>query len=830
MRAAATISRSMLVLSVALLALVSTDAQAGQIKSIHLQKSSSLQTVTIAMDKPLTYEVYNLESPPRLVLNFSGSTLRQGVQPLRDDTSGVKSVFPLVSADGVRLEISMDRILSYKIEEKGKKLQLHFQMPKSGKAAEKETAEVRDIEVRDKGGLTVLRLRGRNMDANRNIFMTEDGRSLILDMWGASSVLPKDHYGYSTRNVRDVTIGKAEGRLRLVIGLVPGDGVNQQIEASAAEMVIRIGNLTPKRRSGFIQVEEVGFQPEDRIAHLIIRTDRADPILSLREKGDHVIIDIKHAELDKKLERSLDVSEFPGPIRQIDTYKVNDRVRVVARLREKSSVSSFQSGNILTINLIPEDMVKAGKGVSDRFAYTGQKVTFDFKDIDIRNALKLIAEMSNLNIIMTNDVEGTLTLRLIDVPWDQALDLILRAQGLGSEKLGNVVRIAPMEVIRDENESKLQALRGTEQLEPLRTEIVTLSYARVEDVKKMFEEAQAARKTGLPGTPEAVAGTTGVGIFSPRGSFLIDKRTNTLIIKDTDKSIDDIKRLLATIDQPVKQVLIEARIVEATDSFLEEFGIRWGGGFNTETGRNFPGGVAVGAGQGGTGVGAGGLTTTGDNVDAILAGGTNAAGGRGFLVDLPAAVGTGAGGAIGLSLGSFSNVFNLDLELSAAEADGEIKIISNPRVVTTNLQTARIDKGRDVPFVTVSQNGTNVEFKEATLGIEVTPQITADNRVILHVIISKDSVSPDVNAGQQILDVQKVETEVFMNNGDTIVIGGVYTRDQSTSISGIPLLMDIPVLGWLFKKRLVKDDKTELLIFLTPKIIDTGMDQAGGNI
>jgi type IV pilus assembly protein PilQ len=810
--------------------LMAVDARAEQIRSIDLQKSADIQTVTIRMDKPLSYEVYDLEAPPRVVLNFSGASLRKGIQPLRDDAQGIKSIFPLTSPDGVRLEITLDQHLNYDIREKGKALQLRFQVPEAENTQEKATAEIHDLQVRDRGDVTELILRGRNMDAKRDAFLTNDGQTLILDMWGADSRLPKDHYGFASRSIRDVTVGEAEGRLRLVINLVPtGAHMTHQIKSSAGELMVRFGRITPKRREQAIRVEEVGFQPEDRIAHLIVRTDRTDPIVDLHQQDDRVIIDIKNAVLDKGLERSLDVSEFPGPVRQIDTYKADRKVRIVARLRESSTITSFQSGNILTVNLVPEDLARAGEGTKERFAYTGQKVTFDFKDIDIRNALKLIAEMSDLNIIMTDDVEGTLTMRLIDVPWDQALDLILRARGLGSEKIGNVVRVAPLAVIRDENASKLEAQRGTEQLEPLKTEIITLSYARVEDVKEMFEEAQAARKTGVTTTAEEASSSTSIGIFSPRGSFLIDKRTNTLIIKDTEKSINDIKRLIATIDKPVEQVLIEARIVEATDKFQKEFGIRWGGGFNTETGRNFPGAIAVGAGQNAVPTGVGPLVSTGDNVNAILAGGTNAAGGRGWLVDLPAATGTGSGGAIGLSLGSFSNVVNLDLELSAAEADDKIKIISNPRVVTTNLQTARIDKGKDVPFETVSQNGTNVEFRKATLGLEVTPQITADKRVILHVVVTKDSVTPTAvgTAGNPILDTQRVETEIFMNNGDTVVIGGVYTRDRTTNVAGIPGLMRIPLLGWLFKKKQVKDDRKELLIFLTPKIIDSSMGRGG---
>lgn len=818
-----------------LISLAPLNVQAAQIESVSLQKSSGEQVITVQLDEPLKYQVFDLEAPPRLVLNFPKAGLKADVQPIRDDTPGVTGVFPLVSKGGARLEISLDSALTYRINQEDNEVTVRFRFQKTDSGKNQARAEVQDLQVHDTPNATELILRGRNMNANRNAFLINDGRTMILDLWGASSKLPREHFSFASRAIQDVTAGRAEGRLRLVIGLVPGGAADHQITASPSQLTLRIGKITSSRKAGDMRVEEVGFEPEDRVAHVIIRTDQTDPVINLREKKGYVVIDVKKAKLAKGLERSLDVSQFPGPIRQIDAYGVRGNVRIIARLREKAHVSSFQSGNVLTVNFIPDDLVRAGKGAAgkDRFAYTGQKVTFDFKDIDIRNALKLIAEMSDLNIIMSDDVKGTLTMRLISVPWDQALDLILRARGLASEKLGNVVRIAPMAVIQAENEAKLLSQKGIEQLEPLKTEIIALNYARVEDMKKMFEDAktdQAAKKTGAPGKAKQAAGSTGgIGLLTPRGSFLVDQRTNTLIIKDTQKSIDNVKRLVATIDKPTQQVLIEARVVEASDKFLHEVGIRWGGGFNTGTGRNFPGAVAVGGAQGANPVGASPTTSTGDNADAILNGGTTSTGGRGFLVDLPAAVGSGMGGAVGLSLGSFSKILNLDLELSAAEADGDVKIISNPRVMTTNLRKATIEKGKDVPFVTVSQNGTQVEFKKAVLSIEVTPQITADNHVIMKVLVTKDSVSPDQNAQQQILNVQKVETEVFMNNGETVVIGGVYTRNKSTSINGIPLLMDIPVLGWLFKKRLVKDDKTELLIFLTPKIMDTSLARGEEN-
>ncbi len=807
------LNRSMVAAALAAMfvGLAPSHAHAARVTGVELQKTPNGDVVTIHGDAPLNYEVFDLRAPARLVVRFPQAALARGVEPLRGDGAGVRGVFPVAAEGGVRVEVGMSKALKYNIEEHGNDLVVRFAAA-SGKAVAK-GAVIKDIDIRDRGSATELVLRGDRMNANHDAFLTNGGRTLILDFWGATSMLPKEHYSVATQKIRGVTVGQAPGRVRLVVDLIKGGKGSHQIDAGKGRMVVRVGGITPKRKAGVVRVDDVQFQPDDRIAHLLIRTDRANPVVNVYSKKQSVILDIKKAALAPGQERTLDVRDFPGPVKQVDAYPVGDVVRVVARLREKVEVSSFQQGNVLTLTLTPKDIAAARRGAAggEKFAYSGQKVTFDFKDIDIRNALKLIAEMSNLNIIMSDDVQGKLTMRLVDVPWDQALDLILTARGLGKEKMGNVLRIAPTKVLAEERQSRLEALRGSQELEPLITEFITLSYARVEDVKKMLQGAGANATRGGTSTSGGTAtssGATGsgqtsrdsIGILSPRGSFLVDERTNTLIIKDTRESVNNIKRLIATIDKPVEQVLISARIVEATDNFTRELGVSWGGQINggSRRVRHTLASTAQDPLNPNTGVNPGG-----------------------FLVDLPAAVATGAGGQIGLAVGALNNAFNLDLQLSAAEADKKIKIISSPRVVTTNLKTATIDSGKDVPFETVSQNGTQVQFKKATLGLQVTPQITADDRVILHVLVTKDSVlAPIGTSTNPVLSTKKVETEIFMDNGETVVIGGVYTRDRQNTTSGVPFLSRIPLLGWLFKKNFRQDNKTELLIFLTPKILE----------
>jgi len=777
-------------------------AHAGEVTGVTLLDSDSGDRVRIEGSEPLTYEIFDLDGPPRLVLNFAGSTVANNVAVVKAEGDGVNGIVPINDGGSSRIEIALSAVQTYTIKEEGNAILIQFDAAVT-KSGSENAAVVQDIEVRDRGSVTELVLRGEHMNANHNAFMAQNNKQLILDFWGGKSLLKKEVFKYSSQIVSGVQVGQADGRVRFVVNLIPVSGMHQQIDAEAGEMVVRLGGAVASKKTDKMMVENIEFRPDDRIAHVMIQTSETNPVVNVQQKDDHITINLKNAHLLAGQERSQDVEAFPGPIRQIDSYQNNNNVRIVARLREAVSVTSFQQGNVFTLNFEPEDLARAreGSGGQDKFTYTGQKVTFDFKDIDIRNALKLIAEMSDLNIIMSDNVSGNLTMRLVDVPWDQALELILSSRGLGKETEGNVMRVAPMQVLRAEYETKIEARKGSQQLEPLLTEFITLNFTKVDDIKKILEGASAnATKGGASGTNTGTATTTSgngkaetsVGILSPRGSYLIDVRTNTLILKDTEEAINSVKRLIAKIDTPIKQVLIEARIVEATDNFLRDVGVRWGGNFTSNTGNKFPSTVGI------TGA----------------ATGTN-------LIDLPAAVGAGSGGAVGLALGSVSGLINLNLELSAAELDKQVKIISNPRIVTANLKPALISQGVSVPFITpgaTAGGAATTQFIDAVLSLKVTPQITADNGIIMDIVITKDS--PTIFNAATSIDKKEINTNIYMKNGETAVIGGIYTKEKSETEPGVPLLSKIPVLGWLFKKNTKIDNRSELLVFITPKIMD----------
>ncbi|MDQ6969571.1 MAG: AMIN domain-containing protein, partial [Mariprofundus sp.] len=580
-------------------------AQAATIETLQLLSDEAGESLRIGMDEAAEYQVFNLTAPDRLVVSFPNAKMAALVTAM-PGAGSIENIVPAQDSHGVRIEIALLAGTQYEIVEKGNDLLVKFTAqaaPSTGESG----ALLQDIEVRDRNGVTELVLRGQHMDANHNALVSNDGATMVLDFWHGKSSLPKEYYAYSAQRLNHVAIGSAEGRMRLVVALRGDAGAHHQIDASASEMIIRFGKIKAKKHAGALIVEAVDFQPDDRIAHLVIRTNGSSPIVNLQEKDGKVIIDLKQAQLADGQERSQDVRAFPGPVKQIDSYTLNKDVRIVARLRQKSIVTSYQTGNVLTVTLKPADMVAARQAddevVRDERIYNGQKVTFNYKDIDIRNALKLIAEMSELNIIMSDDVTGVLTMRLVDVPWDQALDIILSAKGLGKEKNGNVVRIAPLAVLKADSDARKDAKKSAEQIAPLETEFIQLGYASVNDVRTILEGGSV--KKNIAGTAVVDAGGANgqsaasaassqssgeLKLLSDRGIIMLDERSNTMIITDTRERLNNIKRLIAVIDKPAQQVLIEARIVEASDSFSRDLGVKWGGGFRA-TGNRFAHGI-----------------------------------------------------------------------------------------------------------------------------------------------------------------------------------------------------------------------------------------------
>lgn len=536
--------------------------------------------------------------------------------------------------------------------------------------------------------------------------------------------------------------------------------------------------------------QRVEVKLSERARYEVERPDPRTRVLTLRGAG-----------LPSKLVRSLDTSAFAGPVRTVASFE--DRregvVRVVVTLSEEAKDDVEQRGNTLSWRFsgqkaeatIVDEAGRVTRAAADggpRGRYTGTRVSFEFKDIDIHNLLRVLAEVSKKNIIVGDDVKGTITIRLRNVPWDQALDLVLRSKGLGKEVEGNIIRIAPLEKLQAEREAAAKAQEAHEIAQPLLVRILPVNYALANEVAPKVED-----------------------LLSKRGSLTVDARTNTLILKDVSDVISRAQALIRNLDTQTPQVLIASRIVETSTNFNRELGIQWGGNFSASqasanaTGLAFPNNIG-GSGAVPGNVGAGGSVPAQPN----------------WAVSFPAGVGESSGGAVGFNFGSAGGAAQLNLRLSALETKGLLKTVSAPKVTTLDNREAVIGQGVSIPFSQVSAAGVNTVFVEAKLELRVTPHVTSDGSILMKIRASNNQPSENLRGanGQPAITKREAETEVLVKDGDTTVIGGIYTRRNSESVSQIPLLGDIPVLGWFFKSRAATDERTELLIFVSPTIVN----------
>ncbi|MQR02682.1 type IV pilus secretin PilQ [Glaciimonas soli] len=527
---------------------------------------------------------------------------------------------------------------------------------------------------------------------------------------------------------------------------------------------------------------------------IVIDLPSKQVVTDVRQQGQTIVVDFLKTSLPANLRRKLDVGDFGTPVRTITTMTSGENVRMVIQPAGLWEQSAYQSDSQLVIEVKPLNEVanKLGQGVQH---YRGDKLSLNFQNVEVRAILQVIADFTGLNIITSDTVNGSLTLRLKDVPWDQALDIVLQSKGLDMRKNGSVIWIAPKDELLTKEKLELEQKSLISDLEPLRTESFQLNYQKAEAFKKVFGITDGG-SGGAPGKNT---------ILSKRGSAVIDDRTNQLFITDTPTVLENVRGLIQKIDVASRQVLIEARMVEADDNFSRNLGAKLGFGAHNSTSEiggqqtGGPGGAAV------TPVGVGSTSNVWSN---------------GNQVNLPAdSINGNSATSLALTLFNASASKFISLELSALEADHKGKIISSPRVVTADQQKALIEQGTEIPYQSATSSGaTSVEFKKANLKLEVTPQITPDGNVILTVDVTNDSVGAAVVGGVTI-NTKHVQTQVQVENGGTVVIGGIYTETVSNDDNKVPFLGDIPVLGYLFKKNAKVSNKTELLIFLTPKVV-----------
>jgi len=524
-----------------------------------------------------------------------------------------------------------------------------------------------------------------------------------------------------------------------------------------------------------------GPQGQGRI---LIDLANADVPVNIEREGGEILVQLPGTTVPEKLRQRLDVLDFATPVQYVDIMQDGDtgRIGITPRTEDYEQLA-YQSEDQVTIELRPLSEQEIDKREEEKAQYTGKKLSLNFQDIGVRSVLQLLADFTGLNVVVSDSVEGSLTLRLKNVPWDQALDIILRTEGLAKRRNGNVIFIAPQQEVAQREQQRLEAEQKKQELAPLRTEYIQVNYAKASELAAIMQ-------------------SEGSSLLSDRASVTVDDRTNTLLVRDTSANLEAARRLVTRLDIPVRQVLIESRIVVASNDFSRELGVRFGVSSSSNSGDRATAGSAPSA---SAGIDEAGNTST-----------ANISGSGDYNVDLPA---TNPAGSLGLALADLPFGSLLELELSAMQAEGRGEIISTPRVITANQSEATIEQGVEIPYQEASSSGaTSVSFKKAVLSLSVTPQITPDDRVIMDLGITRDSVG-QVFSGVPSIDTREVQTQVLVDNGETVVLGGIYEQSKNSNVNRVPFFGDLPVVGHLFKNTLRQNDKSELLVFVTPKIV-----------
>ena len=682
---------------------------------------------------------------------------------------------------------------------------------------------IKAISSIQQSGVDVLRIEFEEvLNAIPSGFTIQSPPRIALDLPSVGSALGKSSIEINQGNFRSVNIAQSGDRTRLVLNLKKPDNFRAEIRGKELLISLNGGDVPPLPAVVVESVpvaeptrfaESLNNQPlavkgidfrrgNDGAARVIVNLANNQVGVDIRQQGQSLIVEFLRSTLPADLRKRLDVTDFGTPVQSISTSQAGDRVRMVVEPRGNWEHSAYQSDNQFVLEVRPQkiDPTKLTQGNG----YAGEKLSLNFQNIEVRALLQVIADFTNFNVVTSDTVTGNVTLRLKDVPWDQALDIIMQAKGLGQRKSGNVILIAPKDELNAKEKVELEAKAQLAALEPLRTQSYQLNYAKAAEVA-----------VGLTGQASGQGGTTPARILSARGSVIHEIRTNQLFVSDIPAKLEEIQAMIAKIDIPVRQVLIEARIVIADDSFGRSLGVKLG----ASDLRGVRGGIP------GYGIGGNNRVTIGGNLNAVGSqtlqnGTTGVAFSDTNFVNLPAISPNGFSPAsFALSLFSASANRFLNLEISALEADGNGKLVSSPRVITADQQKALIEQGEEIPYnVATSSGATSIQFRKANLKLEVTPQITPDGGVILDVDVTKDSRGAATPAGFAI-NTKHVQTKVLVENGGTVVIGGIFEQFDREDVTKVPFLGDVPYLGNLFKSRTKSSTKTELLIFLTPKVI-----------
>ena len=682
---------------------------------------------------------------------------------------------------------------------------------------------------------------------------------LVLDFAQVQSALDKKKYPLPFTNARDAVVVSDGSRTRLIINLVESAPFQTAIEGNS--LVLQVGASGAAQRverddlSGFqpaairedqdqaagelnAAVTGIDFRRDAQGAGLIL-IDLSDPSINIdiEKTGKAIQLSFYQTELPGYLDRRLDVVDFATPVSAVDAVQVGSATIITIEADGQYDYLAYQADNQYMVSVKPQSEAEIA-AQANKFDFSGDRLSLNFQDIEVRSVLQLIADFTSLNLVASDTVTGSITLRLDQVPWDQALAIVLKAKGLDKRQEGNVLMVAPAAEIAEQERLQVEANKQLQELAPLETAFVRIKYA---DAAKIFELFTADDQQSGDSGGASKDGNATNSILSARGSAIVDERTNTIILTDTEDKISEFQRLIAEIDVPIKQVLIEARIVIANTDFKKELGATWGlAGIDKISGTTqssafgdktlgFSGrrsGLSPGAGVAEsfrysadeieTDFGPDGVAGGGDDGPTLYTKNYDFGLGDSLAVDLGVADPTGS-----FSLGYLTDNFLIDLELSALESDGFGEIVSQPKVLTGDKQQAVIKSGTEIAYEKATSSGaTSIEFREAVLQLEVTPQITPDNRIIMDLLVSQDSVGAFTPGGEPSIDITRIETQALVGNGQTLVLGGIFQTEEVDGTEKVPMLGDIPFLGRLFRNDLRNVEKREILIFITPKIID----------
>jgi type IV pilus assembly protein PilQ len=638
-------------------------------------------------------------------------------------------------------------------------------------------------------------------------FTIDNPARIAIDLADTISELDARNIGISSGLLQDVTTVEAGGRTRVVLNLAAMAPYTTEVDGNQLLITLDEGAGASSDSSILVQptasekqVSQLIEEPESRIesvdfrrgpmgeGRVIFKLSSAGIASDMRLEGGRIIVDFPDTQLAAKLQKRLDVMDFGTPVQFIDSVSNKNGTKVIIEpATQEFEQLAYQSDEVFTVELKPmsKDEIEANRKA--KFGYVGEKLSLNFQDIEVRSVLQLLADFTDLNIVVSDSVQGKLTLRLKNVPWDQALDIILQSKALDKREAGNVIMVAPAEEIANRERIELEGMKQKTELAPLRTEFFQANYAKAAELATLLQSESGQ-------------------LLSERGTVTVDERTNTMLIHDTSDRLLEIRSLVHRLDVPIRQVLIESRIVIASDDFNKDIGVRWGVNRNTLN----PGGAGTGE----------GFLLSGNSEGITSLGNGDELGNERFNINLPV---SNPAGTLGVALAKLPFGTLLELELSAMQSEGTGEVVSAPRVITANQHEAYIEQGVEIPYVEASSSGaTSISFRKAVLGLTVTPQITPDDRIVMDLQINKDSVGEVVGSGTSAvpsIDTREVSTQVLVNNGETVVLGGIYEQTIINSKDMVPFFGNLPLVGKLFQRKLSEDDKSELLIFVTPKIL-----------